>query len=375
MSGGSAVPGRRRRRVARAALLVIALPVLGEVVCRVALGGAPESLREVVASMRLPLEDANELAETPHPYFAWSRDEWRERFPAEAAYFAGEEARTTFDVLVVGGALASRFVREDGGALADALARATTGAESAARAVRVLDLTGDRLKQPQPLHLVAYALQLGWLPDAVVLVDGGEDVALGLDNADHGVHPLRPWFHLWSAVDRSAGSGLLPAGLLIEARGLQRDAARLLGGAERFGLQRSALADALWLRGRLERARTSFQSACARYEDFVDGRPRLAVVGSAFSPASTRPLIGDIWFESSLSLDAVCRARSIRYLHVFAPATPAEERAVDLVDELRAKGTELRAHGVALVELPASDAPELVEIVGRIAAELGRESG
>jgi hypothetical protein len=96
------------------------------------------------------------------------------------------------------------------------------------------------------------------------------------------------------------------------------------------------------------------------------------VLGPEFDadPDKLMQLCVDAWFECSLSLDALCRARDIPYLHVLQPTLhdegskrmSAEEKALPLpapewiegvrrgYPALRARGQELAARGVHFLD-------------------------
>jgi hypothetical protein len=369
MSASERAPGRRRRAWRPAAIALAGL-LVAEIACRIAVPGSASGSRAVVASMELPLPERSDVPETPHPYFGWSRADWRERFAVEAGYFAGEEARRAFDVLLVGGGLAAGQRDALAAALARELGYARGEQGTDAAGVRVLDLTDARLVPPQVLHLVSYVLLLGWRPDAVLRIDGGEALAVSLDNARRGVHPIYPWTELWAAVDRSGGADRETAELLVDARRSQRAASRVLRTAERWGLLHSALAS-LVVQQRLEDGRSRFERQCAAWRARVASRPRPSQAGPAFDAGTAGPLALRSALETSVSLDAICRERSIGYLHVLrVGAGDADPTAAQLLREL---GDALLAAGIDLLDASETERLDGAAVVERIAAALFRE--
>ena len=72
---------------------------------------------------------------------------------------------------------------------------------------------------------------------------------------------------------------------------------------------------------RLHALRKRYVAIARRYVEYMTDAPDIVVSGPPF-PTSTeaaRELVLRNWFESSRSLDALCRARSIHYLHVLQP--------------------------------------------------------
>src|SRR5262249_26350670 len=77
----------------------------------------------------------------------------------------------------------------------------------AGKHIRVLDFAVGAHKQPQQLEILAYYLSIGQKLDAVVTIEGFNEVRVGVDNARAGVSvdfPATTWRRLAQFVDEQA---------------------------------------------------------------------------------------------------------------------------------------------------------------------------
>jgi hypothetical protein len=105
----------------------------------------------------------------------------------------------------------------------------------------------------------------------------------------------------------------------MDMRSKQREAADLADRARAWHLQVSALAGALACQ-RLLTLHDQYVAVGQQYVDYLAKAADAAVAGPPFADdGAARELMLDTWFDCSRSLDAVCRAHSVHYLHVLQP--------------------------------------------------------
>ncbi|QDU66432.1 hypothetical protein [Engelhardtia mirabilis] len=320
-----------------------------------------------------------------HPFLGYETVERHEQLTGQLAFLAdlgpAREAWEAqhFVVLLVGGSVA-RFVGDPSVGGLDAMGAELRGLPAlGGREPYFLSAGRQAFKQPQQLLLVGYLATLGIEPDAVVNLDGFNEVALGSSNLDYGLHPIWPSHyhaaHLGGLDVRSAPQVEATARLWNLA-----DRARHIGRRARSApLSWSVLARfvAAWRIERLadaaERARADFRSARAADDGWRQSEALPAPPGSELGLTQCV----DVWRRGSLALAALCEGRGIAYLHVLQPAlghdgskVPAPEEVAILAaaeaetgwaaaalagvragyPRLRAAGAELAASGVAFVD-------------------------
>jgi len=363
---------RGARLLGRLALLAAGL-LAAEVGLRVVLalrGEAPAAevarLLERVEGWREPVAEGRpqegQQPSLPDPFLGFTTERMGWRLANQAATFTGDD----YEILLLGGSLAAGLAT-----MAAEDLQATVGADPrfAGRAVRVVNMARGAYKQPQQLNLLSAALSHGWLPDAVIELDGFNELAISVQNAlEHGVHPSRPAFFMWGPLVRPFTSDpeLRALALALES---ERQRARSLAGARPLGLQHSALVstlDAARMRGTVRRFEQARDAYLARIQAGVQDP---ALTGPPFEPdfEAVLDLAVRDWTECSRSMHALCAARGIAYLHVLQPTlhdegskplTPEEREAGALgpaiwaraaragYPRLRAEGERLRSLGV-----------------------------
>jgi hypothetical protein len=322
-------------------VLVILLAVLaaceaGSWLLYLALTGKPFSWHEM-ATRRAGLTDA----ETPlvhhrdldlpgdlglyvvHPFLGYVLDRDRMGKSDPHGFLSVEPAQGRDGVIqeplyldVLGGSVALNFVLKGGTAhLVDELRRrGVLGPRPVA--VRCLALGG--FKQPQQLMALNYFLALGERPDAVLNIDGFNEVALSWCNHRHGVYPHFPrdW-HLRTRTlpnledQRTAGAMVL----LRRSRSLR---AQLFS---RWPLRTSVVANLLWstsdkvLRQRLAALSMRMNDPYPSDRSYLSHGPH----EEARSDHAFFAEVASVWQHSSLQIDQLCRANGIRYYHFLQP--------------------------------------------------------
>src|SRR4029079_12972465 len=124
-----------------------------------------------------------------HPFYGFDNFESPQMIQSDLAAFSGPRDPREYTILVVGGSVAMMLQPQGTAALR---ARLLADPRFQGRTIRVLDYGRAADKQPQQLMLVAYFLNIGIEPDAVLNLDGFNEAAFGWSNMDQGVHPAYP---------------------------------------------------------------------------------------------------------------------------------------------------------------------------------------
>lgn len=305
-----------------------------------------------------------------HPFYGFDTAGSDSITSREAASFAGANAKKSIDILILGGSVAGAFGNECANALEDALKELPIWKE---RGVRVYNSARGGFRQPQQLHQLEYLLAIGYKPDIVIELDGFNEVGIGVANARVGVHPIMPSIAHWRQVASAMPLG--PRGLdaIVTVRLEQRTSQRILARAESLGLFHSAIATR-FTQILLERSRARYSNASQAYEaELLRQEEQSLLVGPTFdgSDDDAIKLSSEIWYRSSLEMDAICRLWNIRYVHLLQPTLNDEgskprtenERKENVVPKswvlgarvgypmLRARGADLVARGVEFCDL------------------------
>jgi hypothetical protein len=277
----------------------------------------------------------------------------------------------TFRVGVFGGSVGFIFSTTGAVPLARELARA--GVVERAEDVEVVSYALGGYKQPQQLLTLAYMLALGERLDAVVNLDGFNDLTLALlENGRNRVYPYYP--RSWHERVRAVPDPRLRL-LQGEVAYLRQRRADLAAGFSDGPLDASVTANLVWLSldrraaeavGEAEQRLAGYRTprrrpAVSRGPDFrFDDRPRMLAGAVA------------LWARSSRQMHDLCAARGIAYHHCLQPnqyvegskplsrqerARAFDERSVfrpvvvDGYPLLQRAGAELAAGGVAFHDL------------------------
>lgn len=277
-------------------------------------------------------------------------------------------ARHRLVVAITGGSVAHRFAIQREHFLRAELRRLRPELER----VMVVNLALPGYKQPQQLMSIAWVLALGAHFDAVVNIDGYNDVALApVENVPKGVFPFYPrgWSLLVSSFDRDLH---LAAG---EIRVLRRARAQRAAAFDRVPWRFSLTAGLVWARLDRPVARAIAGLEAALVTDSDGAEPRYRVSGPRKAYESSKKLysdLADVWKRCSQQIAHLAKGNGAVYLHFLQPNQyvpnskrfTAEELA-GAVDEdipgaqlvravyplLRARGTQLKANGVRFFDL------------------------
>ncbi len=369
----------RRKLLLQLALIPVLLIVV-ELGTRVLLGWdaarARDELLELVSSMNEQAPDPREAEVTDEtgeldlealgqklllqPYYGWDKRSSLEDLARDVERFALDEG--SYDVLVLGGSVAARFARHGEQRLAEILRE---DPRLAGREIRLFNYARGGFKQPQQAGQLAYLLALGFAPEAVISIDGFNEIALSIRNEELRMHPLYPSAGFWSHFAR--GRLVDPGALDLQLRtwSLQREAQRVARDAVEGGQLRSAVLGSIALK-RARRLRVEWADAQQAYTIRVaQGTGEVVIRGPKYAPGleSMLAITARGWVESSRSMRALCAERGALYLHVLQPTladegskvpTPDEEEYLwslrEDLDALRAGYRRLRESGATLVE-------------------------
>lgn len=259
------------------------------------------------------------------------------RFPA---WFRRPDRSGDYFILVVGGSVAARFAELSWGLFTGVVEKDPRFWE---KKIRLIHFARGGFKQPQQATILAYLLSAGLRPDAVINIDGFNEVALGFDNANYKVNPLYPSVAHWGLTTWAETSSLETFDLLRRMRDIQIEAGRIADGALKLGMHFSGILGRYTVH-RLKQLQKEYVEANDRYLSNLAALDQedasLMLRGPEFlpEPEYVADLIKDSWVQGSLSIWAMCSARSIPYLHVLQP-TLHDDGSKALTEEEVRKGT------------------------------------
>ena len=253
------------------------------------------------------------------PYTAWEDMDLQARIASDHEYYRRPESEQVFDIVVLGGSVANGFGKLGAKPLLDLLSKEPA---LAGRELRLHNYGVAGFKQVQQVMLLGYLFDWGHRPDAVIEIDGFNESAIGANNARLGVHPAFPSISQWARAAYGLETDFELVRLLHDVR-VKQDRATAFGAwLLDSGLWRSAFLGAVGktVLVRFRRAYVDRFLAYQRYAaehptDVGSKGPRFASDGESVSAS----IVG-AWEQSSISMDSMCAARGIAYLHVLQPA-------------------------------------------------------
>ena len=359
--------------VQRARLAVLGRPY-DAVATREALVRALEHARSFVPRVDLGLQEAQEsnpdAVRCAHPFAGWDMVGGYAQVERDLAEQRERGEDEAYDVLIVGGSVSAIFGHYGAERLGEIL---SADPRLGGRQVRFLNYGRGAFKQPQQTHYVLYLLARGLRPDAVLLIDGFNEVALGNANAVHEASPHWPTIETWMHLTAGATTDRGALGDLSASQDAQRELERVCERALRLGVERSAVLGSLAV-SRVASLRRRGNEAAARYAERMVALSQGPGARGPKPPADAGLVVADAvraWRESSFDLQSVCRSRGIDYLHVLQPTlhdpgskpvTEGELKSGAMPDSwmegvrigyplLRAAGAELARQGVAFADL------------------------
>jgi hypothetical protein len=362
---------------------------------RARLWGAPVAQPEPVNPVAA-LDDPR-VADQPviiHPYFGYVANPSKGSNVNPYGFFGPAPVATRGPdvalVAVFGGSVANQLVKVGGDVLRQQLA-----ADGAFRGRRIelIDLALGGYKQPQQLLVLATLLALGAQFDAVINLDGFNEIDGAKDNLQDGVNPFYPYtwnLHARQALDSSAAVHVANADAIRARR------AALRTWFARWPVAHSVFLLTLWdmLDQRQEAA---LRAETAALHEAVAGQGlTLQQSGPPVSFPDDESMYveyAEVWARSSLAMAQLCAGFGIRYVHFLQPnqylpgskRLTDEERAAAYDPEvaetqrvetayplLSARGRELRAQGVRFIDLTMLFRDEGRSVYGDTCCHLNR---
>jgi hypothetical protein len=273
------------------------------------------------------------------PYTGWELPSVQRRVALDAKYYAGPR-ENAFDVCLLGGSSARAFARSGASRLAEAIAR---NPRVGGRNVRIHDYSCAGYKQPQMSKLLGWLLALGHLPDAVVEIDGAEELELGEKNALAGTNPgypsIGPW-HEAAGEMRSDWEMVEHLHAIRERRERTRAFGEWLLDS---GLWRSCFLGRL-AELRLRSLEQGMNGAAHELQQYVHDHPGDEFRGPKLDPTtSVADAVGAGWERAVRNLRGICSAEDVPFLLVVRDPGLSERAA------------ELRARGIRVLADPGAD--------------------
>ncbi len=267
-----------------------------------------------------------------HPFTGYQPLDMLKSWTAHGLAFREPE---TFLVLVVGGSVAGQFATDVGQELEEQLLPALPASLRAEnQRVHVLNHAVGGFKAPQQAALLVYLLSQGRRPDAVINIDGFNEVALGRYNADKKVHASYPSIQHWTDAANDTRSAQPEQ--LEQLRDLSEDVQSFVRTVRRLRLPLSAIGGT-WSLRRVHQRWNRFIAAGGAYEKemIADARPEMRGPRTRTGGASPLHEVVETWENHSRTLASLCRAEGIAYVHVLQPTLHDSGSKPLTADELR----------------------------------------
>jgi len=325
---------KRKKLLVLLASLLLA-PLAGEAAARLVLRlrGEPydaavarqrfESALEAVEGDLLPGGQERNRQKNPlflHPFFGWEAKPNHALLVDDVRAFAAGVPEEQYTIVVLGGSVAGLFVEPEVGASDVLAADLEADPRFAGRTVRVLSHGRGAFKEPQQLFVLTWLFALGIEPDAVINIDGFNELAVSNQNLTYDAHPLFPAYPQWGPRLRANLVNADPE--VFDAVSEERVRVRAIAEtALARGYAQSAILGR-WALGRLERTQLAWQEAQKALLQTTRGSElSQEALGPPFEGGEEEVLDLAIrcWRETSRDLEALCRRRGIHYLHVLQP--------------------------------------------------------
>lgn len=315
------------------------------------------------------LEVENELTRRSlHPYLGWFTVAGELELQRHRARKVGDNRERPYEVLLLGGSVAQMFGAHGVKKLESMLKQDSRFEE---REIHFMRFGQGAFKQPQQAMALSHLLTLGLQPDAVINIDGYNEVALGARNVAFQVHPTFPAVPFWNDIAENWATDRQSMDIAVRLHSAQRKLRAVAGNALEWRFERSAVLGT-WTRSRLR----SLESVVRAPNDELTARIVSQSEASWFRgpdlASSSDHEILACWENASISMQGMCEIRGIYYLHALQPTLhdygskelTAEEKAfipelsspsLDTVPRLyavmRQRGGALKAKGVNFVDL------------------------
>lgn len=229
-----------------------------------------------------------------------------------------EKKPNEFVVAVLGGSVAEIFANV-GERHLNRYLKASYGVD---KKVVFINLATGGYKQPQQLFHLQYALLSGFVFDAVINIDGFNDLVLASNNLDQAVHPVFPSaFHigLMSKMQMNNGLDRQSVKFLSLYYEMYENLLTLLSYIQKRPFKYSVF---LNLSGELLTQQFGAKIANLKYSWTTEAAKTISDEYRGpqyFNAKENFDAVTDIWQHASEMLFAICKANNMHYLHILQP--------------------------------------------------------
>jgi hypothetical protein len=229
-----------------------------------------------------------------------------------------------FIVGVFGGSVASNLSTIGGEALRAAIARRI---EREPTSVQILNFGSGAFKQPQQLAALMQAALLDIPLDLVINLDGVNEVVLGAQDSAQARHPIFPSYKHWGSTLELVSND--PSEEHIELTWKVIEARRRIEAAVDWLSAGSLLTHSMAVRGVValvaQRSRVAAATAEQALQELTLTHPSNPAVATLSDPCfepegDCRPVVADIWAQSSRLMAVVAEEIGAGYVHALQPS-------------------------------------------------------
>ncbi|MFT7670414.1 MAG: hypothetical protein ACI8X5_003122 [Planctomycetota bacterium] len=346
----SAGEGGGRKRLIKAFLALISGVIglgLAEGANRVRLSmkGKPYDAQVVRAELRREFETVDQLGlagsdkskqggRVLHPYTGFDLLPGLRQVSHDIEFYKTPEADMGFEILLLGGSVANGFGRDSSVVFIDLLKQDERFVD---REIRILRYGRASFKQPQQINSLIFLMSLGLRPDAVLNLDGFNEVAVANMNTKFDVHPLQPAVAQWSpsVVNLLDQEDTLDD--LLDLRLLRLEVTKRAGQGLHSSFLWSSIVGNWWI-GKVRAGRSQqIQQQEKLVTTFTKGQDNPVIRGPKWKGDvhDVMDLAVATWKQASISMDAICRRRGMFYQHVLQPTLHAAVSKVPTQAEIR----------------------------------------
>jgi len=184
----------------------------------------------------------------------------------------------------------------------------------------LISLATGGYKQPQQLFHLQYALLAGFEFDAILNIDGFNDLALAVDNFDNGINPLFPsGYHIGFMSKQKTGLDKKTVNLLSNYYALYGSELKLLSFVQKIPFRYSVFLNLLshvWTKNNIQKIKQ------VEYKLSIDTQKSLTdeFRGPSFDQKRDKfEMVTKIWIESSKILHTIAEAHNLLYIHILQP--------------------------------------------------------
>jgi hypothetical protein len=237
------------------------------------------------------------LAEHPYPY---------------------KKAEDEYVVAVLGGSVAEIFANQAESSMNQFL-RSRLGFK---KKLVLINLATGGYKQPQQLFHLQYALLSGFEFDAVLNIDGFNDLVLAVENMSDGINPIFPSGYRFGLVAKNQGNSIdfQTSEQFYKYYRLYNRELKLLSLICSSSLRHSVflnLTAELWTKQNIRKVKkASYDLTVKTLETITDEFRGPDLMNREDSPYK---MVTDVWYKSSEMLHAICQKNNLLYLHILQP--------------------------------------------------------